>query len=613
MIQRISVLFSRIGRYQQLMRWLSRDSLWRFRGLTTLSLLLGFGGLMAQIGAIGLAAYFAHLLERGETVELLGEVYEPRSSVALLSMIGIGVLILLVIGALGMWVSGLLSVRLRRRYQDFCAVRAVERLCERRFVWVLPDKRRGDIGTVLRLIRGDAGYAGWVAQLLLAAVVPAVSTVIAVVALFSLEPVLSLVALAIVAISMVFMVRVNVAAAHHSKRLEVAAVPAGRDVRKHIAALRDTPHDAPREVDPATVFTGEEMQAYLDARDGRMQVMETSRFISNFSFAVTLVLVLLVLGGDLIEEGTGFGRLFVYLVALRYALFSLRSVTQLLTSINRFFPQIWRYREFLDASDEAPATAARRDRFVLRTAEPRVTDSQSEMTIRAPMRLALLTTTEVNRYTLGFLLYSLLGPSRDQVEAALLHARFVALRLHPQAAPTSAAERFGLPAGVIRDAWLEPLHGLPPGEALARVLPEAMDEPFDAASWQSLPRGAKYAAEILSARYHPAQWILLDDRFMRLMSEKVHRAVLEPLSDRFVITVTAVIDSAVAESNDLAVIADEGRLFGLGSPAWLKEHRAEVEARFGAVLAAGPVAGGRRAVTEDAGDGDDDELELAGL
>lgn len=611
MKQRMAVLFGRIGRYQRLMRWLSRDSLWRFKGITLLSLGLGFGGLLAQIGAIGLAAYYAHLLERGEAIELMNSVYEPRSSVALLSMIGLGALVLLMIGALAMWISGLLSVTIRRRYQDFCAARAIDRLRERRFIWSPPDKRRGDIGTVLRLIRGDAGYAGWVAQLLLAAVVPAVSTVIAIVALVSLEPLLSIGVMVLVVVSMVFLVRVNVAAAHHSKRLEQAAVPAGRDVRRKIATLRDTPHGARVEVDAEALFGTGEMKTYLDARDGRMQVMETSRFISNFFFAITLVLVLLVLGGDLIQEGTGFGRLFIYLVALRYALFSLRSVTQLLTSINRFFPQLWRYREFLEASDATPDETPRRERFTMRAVEPRVPESVNETTLRAPQRLTLLTPTELNRYTLGFLLWALVGPNREQTHAALAHARFAALRLQPEHAE-SAAATLGLPAGLSRAVLLEPLAETPLATALEAALPASLDEPLDDDAWRALPRGAKYAVGVLEALHDGAQWVLLDGRFLRLLHERSRAALLDAFQDRFVVIVTADPAFAAASPADFIGVADEGRLYGLGDCDWLAANLDEIESRFGAALAAGPGRSPARE-TAEAGGEDDDELELAGM
>lgn len=608
MKQHMAVLFGRIGRYQRLMRWLSRDSLWRFKGITLVSLGLGFGGLMAQIGAIGLAAYYAHLLERGEAIDLMGAVYEPRSSVALLSMIGLGALILLSIGALAMWISGLLSVKLRRQYQDFCATRTVKRLRERRFIWSPPDKRQGDIGTVLRVIRGDAGYAGWVAQLLLSAVVPAVSTVIAIIALISLEPLLSLGVMVLVVISMIFLVRVNVTAAHHSKRLERAVVPAGRDLRRKIAELGETPHGTQIAINTDSLFDTGQMKSYLDARDGHMQVMETSRFISNFFFAITLVLVLLVLGGDLIQEGTGFGRLFIYLVALRYTLFSLRSLTQLLTSINRFFPQLSRYREFLEASDATAEDAPRRERFTLRTVEPRVAESITETTLRAPQRVILLTPTELNRYTLGFLLATLLGPNREQTHAALAHARFAVFRQQPPSAE-SAAAALGLPAGLSRAELLEPLRKLPHEKALEAALPESLDEPLDEDAWTGLPGGPKYAMGVLEALRGEAQWVLLNGRFLRLVHERSRAPLLDVVQDRFVVIVTADPDFAAANPADLIAVADEGRLYGLGSPDWFAAHREAVVARFGAALAA---RGPARETTE-AGGHDDDDLELAGM
>ena len=53
---------------------------------------------------------------------------------------------------------------------------------------------------------------------------------------------------------------------------------------------------------------------------------------------------------SIIFEGRGWGRLIVYLLALRYGLVNLRSLASTITSINRLYPHLRRYRDFVEMS-----------------------------------------------------------------------------------------------------------------------------------------------------------------------------------------------------------------------------------------------------------------------
>ena len=86
------------------------------------------GGLVFQVAALGVAVIYAQMLEHGWVVTLLGRQVEARSSVVLLAVCGTGVLVALLLSAYLTYVSGVQSIRLRRRYQVFCSLRSLRLL-----------------------------------------------------------------------------------------------------------------------------------------------------------------------------------------------------------------------------------------------------------------------------------------------------------------------------------------------------------------------------------------------------------------------------------------------------------------------------------------------------
>ena len=580
---------TRAQRYAHLLRWIAVDSLWRYRGTSFLFLTAGMGGLVFQVAALGVAVIYAQMLEHGWVVTLLGRQVEARSSVVLLAVCGTGVLVALLLSAYLTYVSGVQSIRLRRRYQVFCSLRALRLLASGFPVWPPPDKRQANLGEIMKLVRGDAAFYGRVAQMFIQAVVPAVTSILAVGALLYLEWLSTLAVLLATLVSTVFHYRASVTAVEGSRLMEQYAPQASRAYREQVNALRGSTvvSDAEHETGDETFFQSGGVRAFLDARDRRMRALESSKLVSNACFAIIVFIVLLGLGMSIIVEGRGWGRLIVYLLALRYGLVGLRSLATTITSINRFYPQLRRYRDFVEMS--ATRSGVRPEpleAYQVRATADALGGSEESATFTAGSRVLLICPTELDRYTAGFILDSLIGASVGAVAAATSSLWLVTawLACDPSLPLATAV---GLPAKMRRRDIEQLLEGTRLAEKVTAQLPDDFAKPMDPQAWARVDPMVRYALALVAATHVDRQWVLLDEAKLRAVPANVQEQLLRRLADRIVVIVSRSAAVVGQYSESMVIVADRGQVIGIGSPAWLECHRAEVEALLGEVLGVG--------------------------
>jgi hypothetical protein len=316
------------------------------------------------------------------------------------------------------------------------------------------------------------------------------------------------------------------------------------------------------------------VRSFFDARDRRILAMQSSRLVSNVFLAIIMFIVILAMGFALIREGRGWGKLIIYLVAMQHGLFTLRSVTGALTSINRFHPQLTRYREFLELSDRHRIPADEPlEQYRICAAEATIPGSLDQCVVRPGDRLLLLCPTEPNRYTVGFLLLTLLGGARKPLHAALHHLAFVAMR-QTIAEDRPLREALGLPPQYQRSDLESLVAGTKLVEQLDEQLPPSFDEPMPAAAWQQVSRQLRYLLATLSViEATDAQWVFIDDWRFGQLDEAVRRRLLKRMHERLVVLVGRDVSSETLDEPSAVIIASDGTVAGLGDRAWLARNR----------------------------------------
>ena len=112
----MSKFLETIRQYGATLKLIAADSVWRFKKESFFILLTGFLGTSFQLLTIGLALYYAHALEKGGIIKLLGFEFQARTSVALLFLLGAGVFFFLLLSAWLIYFSKTKTIALMRKY-----------------------------------------------------------------------------------------------------------------------------------------------------------------------------------------------------------------------------------------------------------------------------------------------------------------------------------------------------------------------------------------------------------------------------------------------------------------------------------------------------------------
>ncbi|HHT9128000.1 MAG TPA: hypothetical protein ACFYEE_04475, partial [Candidatus Wujingus californicus] len=154
-------------RYVAIIKLITTDSIWRFKKESFVILTTSFLGVFFQIWTIGLAIYYARVLEKGENIRLFSHMFQIRTSISFLVVCGIGVLLSLLISAWLIYFSRTRSLALRRRYEEFCARRVLSLFGSSSMIWSPSGRSFSDSNIIFRLARIDSKNIGRVMWMLL--------------------------------------------------------------------------------------------------------------------------------------------------------------------------------------------------------------------------------------------------------------------------------------------------------------------------------------------------------------------------------------------------------------------------------------------------------------
>ena len=115
---------SRMARYVELVRWLFSDSIIRNRWMCARIISSGILATVLEINALALIVYYGGLLSKGESIDLLGNLFNARTSFQLLIMVASSTFLLLIGSALLTWYSRLSTLRLRKLYELFASLKS---------------------------------------------------------------------------------------------------------------------------------------------------------------------------------------------------------------------------------------------------------------------------------------------------------------------------------------------------------------------------------------------------------------------------------------------------------------------------------------------------------
>lgn len=354
------------GRYVSALMWVVRDALPRYTSQVAAIVVCNILGLAAAAGAVGGVMAYARAAEHDRPMRILGHAWRIGSDVRSLLLFGAAIATLGIVSAGCTYVVDRLILALARRYHAFCADRAIaiaaDPLC-RGWQVMLDDPPRSILS---RMAGGSSRVMGLVLRDLLRIILPSL-TVIAVVAfLFYIDATLTLVLIPATAAYLLPLYAINRRVTRMQREYRDLSPQARSEVGRRLReALQSGQLEQEFESIRRDALHGSAYRGTLAALYGRLLADRRVHLLNAAFFIVCLVALLIFFGIQARDHARPWSDLIFYLLALRYAMTSLKQTTTLGAKFSRFFPEYHAYSEFVVGS------ARTRERRSLERAKPR--------------------------------------------------------------------------------------------------------------------------------------------------------------------------------------------------------------------------------------------------
>ena len=342
----------RANRYWRTTKWLLDDVLSRYRFDVFSIVALYVISLAMKLAAFVALSKYVHLLSSSEEIylPLIGAV-QPAQSYYALAAASIGSLLCFVLSSTTKYVADVRLLRTAGRYEIFCTRRAVE------LVAIHGDhKRLQKWGTLFpKLVNTYPRYCSLVFRLIVRLILPILTALITLGGLFYLDGTLTLILIILTVLCVPFLYRISVRGARYSRELEEQAKAVGAIKRSLVSRLAETARAQGKDLtdrDIEGVFADAPLlEKSVGSYVGRLKVTEESNFLTGILMGASIFAILLYKGLEILSAAHGWALIVVYFIVLRVCLGAFVQSANILTSINRLYPQVHRYSAFAILAD----------------------------------------------------------------------------------------------------------------------------------------------------------------------------------------------------------------------------------------------------------------------
>lgn len=589
-LRRLTAAKNRLWRYLRVLAGLAFDAVSRFKGLCLFLVGSNVMSFLFQIAALSLTVWYIRALQVSDEVVILGKVFEPRHSLGLLIFVALSALLALLGTTVLGYLSGTSEIRFRRLYGVHAAQRALVRLSQSNVVWAPPDQDFATDADVIRASRMDSRVSGIVATKLIRSIDPMIIFVFSLAALLYIDWMLTSIFVLLLAGATAFLYRTTIGGARATKRLEETSPGASKIYREALGRARGVPSPFPDDDRwlEERVFADPVMRDYLDAFEGRLRAAEHSRLITGVVYAVALIVAFGGIGSRMLVGQASWEHLVAYLAALRFAQTSVQTLAQRLTFINRFYPKVARYHDFMHRTRSAGSRRLTgRLKLHMTVDDPQVPGTLTAVEVGPGSSLAIVAQLAVSRYSLAWLMRAVFGRQRTR---ALGAAWFVTAD-YGCIPNCTLLELLAFPPAYTATQLRSGLRKLGADQLLQAQLGEDLTQTISSEVWRKLDPTARFALASVRAIVSDAQIIVMEGQALRHLPEDGRRALLEQLSDRLLIFVHNRKADRPGEFGEgvVGVIADQ-HLVGLGDVDWYQRNREQLEQIVRPSAVAGSVA-----------------------
>lgn len=345
---KLSARKDRAFRYWETTRWLLRDVLSMHPRGVILVVILYIASLALKFAAFVILSKYLHILA------VAGEISIPiyrgaidGHSYKLLVIVSLVTLGCLTLSFTAKYVADVKLLRLAGQYEMYCTKRAA------RYIASYGGHAKAHKWKAFypKILGGYPRYCALTARLMVRLILPALTATVAVAALFYIDAVLTGILVLLVVTCIPLLYRVSLRAVRYSRALEEQAKAVGRAKRVIMERLENL-----AKIDPKALSKGAVDETFAQERSlgeaignyiGRLKVTEESNLLTGLLMGVAIFAILLYKGLELLGAAQGWALIAVYFIILRVCLGGLMQSANILTAINRLYPQVSRYSSCL--------------------------------------------------------------------------------------------------------------------------------------------------------------------------------------------------------------------------------------------------------------------------
>lgn len=568
----------RIRRYLTVLRWFLVDSLGPVKIKAVGVVAIGFLGVSLQVGAIGLCIKYAKHLSSGKNLSIFNFVFHPRESLLLLVVFSALFLVLSVISSWMIYLGNKFTFHLAFNYEKSFLIKVYRSVIVDQNIIPTPvSSAETPEQSIVKLVCGDVRIITRVIKVVLSAIVPFLTFICATIILFYSNFILSLLLMVVVFMSAVFYLKVNFESLEDSKKMERTVTPLASMKRSLIRCFSGASVLPGSYVnDFAGTLLSDDL--YIDNMEGfrgRIMARDKSRLVSEHLGAICIVLIFLVIGYQMLISHEGWGRLVIYLLALKYCLANFQKVTGMVTTVNRFYPVISRMYDFsVQADSNSPRDYKSCSLDVISSSKPTIVNSEA---VYRPVRggvIRVLTAMQINRFSLPSFFSIVFNGGRKKARIlSEISWFYYGDGMFP---PLSISQYLGFPdeEGVVKY-----LNCHVPDDKVVQVVEQLGIGKGGALIDESLSNAAietKCIIVLLAALNSGREIVVFGESLISGLDNDLCQNLLSKFEDRYIFIVGDSLSNIDIFKWDKIVILNESSVGGIGDISWVKENSVKI-------------------------------------
>jgi hypothetical protein len=577
-VERVNEARTHFPEYSSALFWLIRDLFMAFPWTMISLVAFSMAGASLQGFALVGAIKYVSFLERNVEITVAGMSFAARSGEVLI-LASFAFFVLLCFSAWLLYMGGVTASRLIAGYQIHLLKRAVSL-----FGTVVPGAANPKSSSealqlISRTVMQDVQKSGMLVRFMASIPPNIIMLLYAVPILVYIDLGLTLLLLCVVVLFLPLFYQANVMAYESDLMSKRSGKGATQTIVSLMEDIKDFQYISPRQLKAINkAFNKGELKDKMNFMPVYFISISRTDLWSNILLGLCVSLVIVIQVPASMSGATTWASLIAYLTFLRLGVNSFKGVMSFLTKFSRFYPYIHRYQHFVQSAQAGPKG---NQPVIVKTASHGIAGQNSEMEIREPLLMALISGVPLSRYSFPYMV-RLRTKADNGIFVSPGECFFIGCKGLPQR-DGSLRSMLNLPEGFSAKD-LEQAMPRDVYESVSKHIGTNLDKNAGQEKWEKLCLAHRVELGVVAAILNPARVVIIDENTLAQIPEARRREVLGQLKRHKALTIVSYPEKNLEEEVPgqgygeklVAVAGCTGNLLALGTPGWVRQNREEI-------------------------------------